>query len=383
MHKKKVLFMINSMYGGGAEKVLQTIINNIDQEKYEITVYSLHREKIDKKIYKKSFNYKVVFDLYQGKNRIKKIFSNIFLKIKGKVFSHCSSNLFYTLFIHEKFDVEIAFIEGESTKIISGSNNKLSKKIAWVHVDLIENPWSDFIYKNVDDESRHYSKFDKIVCVSNATKKAFIDKYRIDDEKVVVHYNPIDTEDIIKKAGEKNNTSVCEIPQIMAVGRLVNQKGFDRLLKAINRLKEEQEIFKLHIIGEGSQKEELNNYILKNNLQEYVKLHGYIENPYKLMKNGDILICSSRAEGFSLVIAEAIILGLAIVTTNCSGPVELIEDGKYGLLIENSQNGIYEGLKKLLNNKELIKEYKRKSNIRKNIFKIENNIKELEKLIDE
>jgi hypothetical protein len=73
--------------------------------------------------------------------------------------------------------VEVAFIEGESTKIIAGSPNKKSRKIAWVHVDLEANPWTDFLYKNKQDESSHYQKFDNIVCVSDGVKQAFARKY--------------------------------------------------------------------------------------------------------------------------------------------------------------------------------------------------------------
>lgn len=383
MHKKTILFMVNSMYGGGAEKVLQNIVNHINVNKYNITVCSLHRENINKDVYTGEFNYKVVFDQYTGKNIIKKIFNNLYLKIKGKIFNCCSSKFFYKLFIHEKYDIEIAFIEGESTKIISGSNNKFSKKFAWVHIDLLENPWTDFLYNGIEDEKQHYDKYDKIICVSNATRKAFIDKYKVNEQNVIVHYNPIDTENILNYSKKEEVVLSDKILQIMAVGRLVEQKGFDRLVRVVDRLKNEKIIFKLHIIGDGPQKRELQKYICEHQLDEFVQLHGYLENPYALIKKGDILVCSSRAEGYSLVIAEALVLGLAIVTTNCSGPVELIEGGKYGVLVENSEKGIYEGLSKLLKNNEILKEYKLKSKERKNIFNINENLKGLEELFDE
>ncbi len=176
---KKIMFMTNSIYGGGAEKVLQTLLKNLDYNKYDITLYSMHRTELKLDCFPSQLHYKVVFDLYKGNSKLCAEIYQLYSKIKGKIFLCCPSGVFYRMFIREKYDVEIAFIEGESTKIIAGSPNKKSKKIAWIHVDLKENPWTDFLYKNVKDERTHYEKFDKIVCVSEAVKRSFVEKYGI------------------------------------------------------------------------------------------------------------------------------------------------------------------------------------------------------------
>ena len=176
---KRIMFMTNSMYGGGAEKVLQTLLHNLDRTKYEITVYSMHDEEIRPECYPTDVTYKVVFGGYHGKSAVGKQLHSIMGKIKGKLFLTAPSWLFYLLYFHEKYDVEVAFIEGEAAKIISGSTNKNSRKIAWVHMDLQENPWTDFLYKSVEDESEHYQKFDRIVCVSEGVREAFLDKYEV------------------------------------------------------------------------------------------------------------------------------------------------------------------------------------------------------------
>lgn len=176
---KKIMFMINSLYGGGAEKVLQTLLRNLNYDKYDVTLYSMHREELKSDCFPSRLHYKVIFDSYNGNSKLCAKLYRIYVKIKGKIFLYCSSSTFYRIFIHERYDVEIAFIEGESTKIVAGSSNKKSKKIAWVHVDLQANPWTDFLYKNIEDESIHYRRFDKIVCVSEAVKKAFVEKYEM------------------------------------------------------------------------------------------------------------------------------------------------------------------------------------------------------------
>lgn len=174
---KRIMFMTNSMYGGGAEKVLQTVLHNLDRTKYDVTVYSIHDEEIRSGSYPFDVTYKAVFGGYDGNFAIGKKLHDFMGKIKGKLFLTVPSWLFYLLYFHEKYDVEIAFVEGEATKIISGSTNKKSRKIAWVHVDLLANPWTDFLYKSIEDESRHYQKFDSIICVSEDTKESFLRKY--------------------------------------------------------------------------------------------------------------------------------------------------------------------------------------------------------------
>lgn len=105
---------------------------------------------------------------------------------------------------------------------------------------------------------------------------------------------------------------------------------------------------------------------------------GYQTNPFPLLKHADCFVCSSRAEGFSLVVLEAMILGLPIVATNCAGPNELVGNSEYGLLVDNSVEGIYGGMKYMVDNIEKLEVYQRKSvervqnfDLQKIIYKIE------------
>lgn len=338
--KRKVLFLIESLSGGGAEKVLTIMMKHFDHERYEVTVCPI----VDTGVYTdevKSYvaHYTPVINYNGG------FVSRFWNRIKYKlIYSYLPLSWVYRLFVPTGNDVEIAFCEGYVTKLLAHAGSK-SKKIAWVHIDLKENPWPEKLgfFKDAGEEQQAYSVYDKIVCVSHTVEHSFVQKYRLPGQTTTI-YNPIDVEDIMERGGEKVSTD-NGAKRIISVGRLVNQKGYDRLLKVVRRLHEERHSLQLMILGEGTGRKELEEYIAEHDMKQYVSLPGFKPNPYQEMRSSDLFVCSSRAEGFSLVIAEAMVLGLPVISTYCSGPNELLEEGKYGILTENSEDGLYRGLK--------------------------------------
>ena len=231
------------------------------------------------------------------------------------------------------------------------------------------------------EEQYCYSKFNQIICVSDTVKTNFIKKFKL--ENVIRIYNPIDKVDILKKANV-----TCQYPQtgndikFITIGRLVHQKGYDRLLSVMKQLKDNGIHCKLLILGEGEMYHTLSKYIEENNLSDDIMLYGFQANPYQYLKNADCFICSSRSEGFSLVIAEALVLGKPVISTYCSGPNELLEEGKYGILIPNTEQDLYYGLKSIVTNKMLLESYKLKSQLKAKDFDISSSIKEIESILD-
>lgn len=375
----KVLFFLESLGGGGAEKVLVNLIKGLDKSKYNITVkvmsdVGVYNDEIAEIIKCKS--------IISGKNYGKNIFHNIFYKIKYKLIYLLPKKIIYKIIAREKYDVEVAFIEGFSTAVISESKNKLSKKIAWIHVDPIERNYADGYFKNLEEHSQCYKKFDKIVCVSKSVERSAIKKYGITLNNIMTQYNPIDEDDIKKRANEKINILDSSAIKFITIGRLVEQKGYDRLIRVIKRLKEEYDgVFQLLILGDGEKKKQLGEYIKENKLTNIVKLQGFVKNPYPYLKNSDLFICSSRAEGYSLVIAESLILNVPVISTKCSGPNELLDFGKYGMLVENDEDSLYLGLKNIIDDRNKLKELKKKSQKRSEIFNYKKTIERIEKKI--
>lgn len=382
MKKKRLLFFTNSLYGGGAEKVLQTLLSNLDSSKYDITLYSVNEETLNER-YPSNLKFRYIFK-QNATNAISRFWVKIINKIKLIVYYNLSPKWFYRLFVKGKYDTEIAFIEGYSTRIISGSTNKSSNKVAWVHIDLLNNHWTNIAYQNKIEEEISYYKYNNIICVSENVEESML-KLFPKLKKVQVKYNPIDDKSIRKFSTENctyyNDLNLDTI-KLVSTGRLVHQKGYDRLLPIIKRLVDDGHNIHLTILGEGSDRRELEEYITNNNLNNVVSLPGFVQNPYAIMANSDIFVCSSRAEGYSTAVTEALILGLPIVTTNCSGMKELLgENNEYGIVIQNNEEALYNGIKLMITDKDIFKLYKSKAIARGKDFSLSKQISEIENIL--
>lgn len=106
-------------------------------------------------------------------------------------------------------------------------------------------------------------------------------------------------------------------------------------------------------------------------------MKGYIENPYPWIKEADMLACVSYAEGYSSVVCEAVILGVPVITTECSGMKDILGDSEYGLIVKNDDISIINGIKKMVTNKEFYQKYLLKVKERRTEFSVDNAVKQL------
>ncbi len=373
---KKVMIMTNGLYSGGEEKVLQTVLNNLDYSKFDVTLFSMHKEELDREIFRTQDKYKYKAIFKSGSTPVSRFFG----KVKGKIFNLCPPKFFRLLYLREKFDVEIAFLEGEPTKIVSGSLNRKARKLAWVHTDMIVNNWTDYLYKSSEQERDAYLKFDEIFCVSESVKEAFIKKYRIENN-VSVKYNPVDSEEILKKAQEKSGLENEKRPLIISVGRLEKPKGYPRLVECADKLKEEGYEFTLAIAGDGRQRESIEQFIEENGLSDTVKLLGFHDNPYKFVAAADAFICSSYIEGFSTAATESVILGKPVYTVDCPGMSELFGDEECGVIVPNTDGDLYLLLKHAVADEESRKKYTAAAKRRAEFFDIQTRMADIESVI--
>jgi glycosyltransferase involved in cell wall biosynthesis len=374
LKRKKLLFFITTLNGGGAERILVDLINNLNTDKFEITVQLLRYEGV----YIDHLNQNIKL------KAINKLRNNILKRILNYLLHYIiPPAMIYRIFIKDDYDFEIAFLEGISTKILSYSTNTKAIKYAWIHTDLLKHYTFDKQFPKFSKHIDCYKRFDKIFCVAETVKSAFIEKFGI-SKNIELLYNFIDYTAVKNKAKfPLTDINVSGRFKICSIGRLVPIKGYLRLLEAFNRLILEKIDCELWLIGDGPEREAILQYIKENNLSNNVLMLGFKENPYKYMKQSNLFVCSSFAEGYSTSVCEALILGLPVVTTKCSGMIEILGNSEYGLIVENNLEGLYVGLKKVITNINIYELYKERAALRGQVlFNKKKRIENIERLFE-
>lgn len=379
--KKKILIRIGSLRHGGAEKVLVTFLKNIPKDKYEIDLLlNLNSGKYLPEV-PKWIN---ILHLHKGEmittNRPHEIPRKVARVLHERTLKKFPNLLYKRKLKRKKYDIEFAAIHGMRDEIL-GSPLSSSKKIVWIHNDLSE------VKGYTNDEIRKFFGFDKIMVISEKIEQLFQSLAKNDAEKrkIVRIYNPLDTEEFLAKAQKPvvNYNFNQTIPTFVSVGTVFPQKGFDRLLKVHKKLLDEGFKHKVLIVGDGYDFENIRKLKTDFGLDETATMLGFTDNPYPYFNNADFYILSSRYEGFPTVLFEAITLKKRIISTEVSGASEMLEDGKLGLIVENSEEGIYNGMKKALAEPEFFEKYSTQLKDYEMPFKLENSVNKIISIIDE
>ena len=372
---KNILFFMETVDFGGAETVFTNIIKNINKSKFCIKVVTER----DHELFTDKIKAAVPYDCFIKTERsaVRDFWNKIVIKLSLVL----SERNIRKYFIRGNYDVEVAFCEGYSTKIIGNSGKRNCKKIAWVHTDVIKNPWSEKIFGSAEEEKKCYEKFDAIVCVAETMKESFVKKYGM-AEKVHVLYNPLDFESVIKKSAEKTDFKFGDGMKFVLAGTFIKIKGFDRFVKVCKRLKDDGENFSALIMGDGEEKENIKKIIAETNLGDTVKLLDFQTNPYKYIAQSDVYVCSSYAEGYSTAVSESVALNVPVITTECSGMREIFGENECGIICENSEDGLYNAMKKVLNDPSLLKKFSTEEKKRANDFSLKKRMKAIEDFIE-
>ena len=385
MNKKEVLFYNGSLRMGGIERILVEVLQNINREKISIDLViedgirslNVFEKDIPKDIKIYYLKPEVVIkktDFYR--QRRKNIFYKIIYNLMMNYESYLKKKNLKKIAKNKKYDVVIDFDMGLSKYIDLIESNK---KIAWVH-SSIENWYQK--KSRIKRLGERLKKYDVVVTICDEMKKNTIKLYPFLQEKILRIYNPFNFERILKNAEEYYlDTEVMKKDFAVSVMRLTeNSKDFDTLIKAWQILEKKNINFKLYILGEGIDKEKIENKIKLANQEENIILLGNVKNPYPWIKNSKMLIHSSKFEGLPTVLIEALILNKIVISSNCvSGPKEILENGKIGYLYEV---GDYKRLAALIvNNLENSNLNTEMLNEKIQKYKKENIIKEYEKLI--
>ena len=381
--------LVPSLGMGGMERVCVNYANLLTERGYYVTLMNLTSdspmivEKLNKEvIYQSNISQRVPGVLKAG---FKNLISGHFrIKHIEEWIRDTKPEKLYKLLITEKpdeFDIEIAFYGGHMMKIISGSNQTNSIKIGWIHSPAIETHFR--LFRNTIEARSAYRSMDLLVCVSEQAKQKAQQVFGEDIIATVIH-NPNNVSLIRQMSNEcVDSITKTKFTFINASRLEIQVKGLDRLLKCCKRLSDEGFEYDLWILGDGEGKELICELICQYQLSSFVHYLGKQDNPYSFMNSADCYICSSRSEGFSMVVAESVILGLPVISTDISGAREMLGDSEYGLIVENSEDGIYEGMKKVLSDRTYWDHLKEQAQKRKDFLSEEKIMNEFENIITE
>ncbi len=345
MSRQKVLFLAESLSVGGAEKALVSILKSLDSSKFDVSLMLISKSG----------------DFVKDAERIEGLrVRNIVKPTSNPILSFINSIKVKTIYqwlpasvvgnyLCNSYDVVVAFCEGYLTKWV-GASTVSCRKIAWVHTDMVQNDWplKTGVFRNLEEEMRAYHNFDEIIAVSKTVAEGMEEIFGCHHLSVI--YNIIDS-DIIRKS----KSFIPEVRRarlnIVSVGRLEYVKGYDQLVDAMDILVNKQCLdIHLCLVGDGSQRADIEQKISNARLQDNVYLAGLQPNPYPYVAAADLFVCSSKQEGFNIAILEAMTLGKPVAATASAGPLEILDEGKFGLILENNAQGLAEGISQIYNN---------------------------------
>ncbi len=378
--KKKILIRVGSLRHGGAEKVLVTFLKNIPENKYEIDLLLNLRSG---KYLSEVPQWIKIFHLNTGEmittNRPWEIPEKVYRNIYQGILKLFPKLLYKYILKDKKYDVELIANHRLLDEVLKSPIN--SKKIVWVHNDLFSIP------EYTQEKLRNFFQADKIMVISDKIKQGFekLAQTPKEKQKLIRIYNPIDSHEIIEKSEEKINFDFYGFEKektFVAVGTVFPQKGFDRLIEMHKKLLEEGLKHKILIVGDGYDFTNVKNLCENLKVEDTVKMVGFQANPYPFFRHADFFILSSRYEGYPTVLFEALTLKKPIVATDVSGVKEILQNGKLGMIVENSKKGIYQGMKEFLTNPDTSHTYIEKMDKEELPFSLENAVNLLTEIID-
>ena len=308
--------------GGGAEKILSTIVSNLDPEKYDIDI--LEMEHFDKG-YESVPKHVRILKSFQDYRQARWLLALLW---RMRIYF---PRLTRRLLVKDDYDVEVSFTIMNPPLLFS--KRKEVKKISWIHGSIEE-----FLKDSSKREShrRQLDAADTIVGISKKTSYSIKEVYPDYASKLQTVYNGYDFKTILEKSQEKIDIEIS--PQsICTIGRIEENKGSDRVVEVIRLLHQEGKNYHLYFIGAGDMEEELKKRVKEYELEVYVHFLGYQKNPYQYLSQMKVLLSMSKQEGFPGVYVEALSLGLPFVSTDVGGAEELSQEGRFGQIIESNQ----------------------------------------------
>ncbi|OLR67798.1 D-inositol-3-phosphate glycosyltransferase [uncultured Clostridium sp.] len=366
---KKVLFVIHDLHLGGAEKVLVNLVNHMDRSKFDVTVLALFGGGVNEPFLNPDIRLIVGHKRpFPGNSHVMKLFS---------------PERLFRYYIKGRYDAIVSYLEGPSARIVSGCPRDGTKLVSWVHIEQHTMKNAARSFRSAEEARKCYCRFNRTICVSRTVAEDFDSIFHL-QRPVEVLYNTVES-DVIRENAQEPLGEIDgkkEEIKLIGVGKVVPNKGFDRLARIHKRLREEDGLpVHTYILGEGFQRKGLEAWAAENGLSDTFTFLGYQTNPYKYVAACDLFVCASHAEGFSTAATEALIVGTPVVTTEVSGMREMLGENEYGVITENSEEALYQGVKEMLTAPERLSHYKEKARERGRRFSTGQTVRAVEEML--
>ena len=265
------------------------------------------------------------------------------------------------------YDTIVSFLEGRAVKAHSYIVTLGDRNISWVHTDMVNNHYTNNISMTSSMEKEAYEMMDEVVFVSNQAMSQF-SKLGIQPRSQCVIHNPIDKHLIQRYMNSGKNKRFT----IVLCGRLTAVKAYDRMVRVAAKLQEDGFDFEVHFIGDGEERESLEQLACQLHIVDRIKFLGFQNPPYPEMAKADLFVSTSLTEGYPVNICEALCLGLPIVATRCTGTVEILgEKNEYGLITDQTEESIYVKIREMLTDETLRCDYANRALQRAEEFRID------------
>lgn len=356
--KKKILFIIDSLTCGGAEKSLVSLLPLLNRDKYDISLWMLTPTGPFISLLSKDIHI-IAQPSYNRWEQLKimgaRLWFSLFIRIIRilKIKEHGAETLWKCIGWAYKipkgnWDAVFAYQQGFPTYLVA-EKFKTARKFAWVNADIFAAGYNTKFNKNF------YQKFTRIVPVSSILKDLMLERMPEFKDKYYVVYDILNPNVIRELSAELefNLRKNSQESVFVTVGRLVPPKGYDIAIKAASILKQHGVKFHWYFVGEGPERTNIEKWKKELGVDTEVVLLGLQTNPYAFMAQADIYVQTSKFEGFGLTIGEAKILGKPIVSTNFDVVHNQLTHEKNGLIADMTGESVAGNILRLLEDREL------------------------------
>lgn len=370
--KKRILIIDGPLGGGGAERVLVDILNNIDYDRYEVDLALICKGGVLLEQVPAQVN---VIGLWDGYSLGYKV------ALRLSKWLRCNWLLSRKVNgpkLRRDYDLEISFLEGMPLKL-GALRTTAARKATWVHADLYTHRYEEGQFFK-GEEFAAYNKMDVVVNVSEDCRRAFLKRFGDCTSETRVIYNPIDIAKIKRLGGVRCETN-DNILTVTAVGRLTPPKKPLRFAQVAARALAEGLPVRFKWVGDGELRPDLEAEIKRLGIEDRFALTGFLKNPYPEIAASDMLMVTSDFEGFCLVICEAMCLGVPVISTATAGPSEILGDNEFGLLTEISADGLLAALRRMVTDPSLRRHYAQKALTRPDDYAVDKTMRDFYALI--